>query len=191
MRLLRTHYPHLAFVIVCGVGLFLLAVGGSSTASAPTIRLVAPEGPQPAIGTIDVAVQVVGAVDLGAWEFDLGFDPALLRVAGMTIAPTFGVEEGCNPDNQRCVVSLGPITDVANTASVGAFSYGGADGLTGDGVLATLHLRPTGASGTAVLTLKSGLLANRQASPVTPILQGTTLALRGGWRAVFLPVVRR
>lgn len=107
----------LAAAYQCGHG--GLAFGAARlNASTPQIRLELPTEPQPASGTIDLPIRIAGAVNLGAWEFDLVYDPALLSVQGLTINPTFGAEFDCNVQSQRCTISLGPILDTPGTANM-------------------------------------------------------------------------
>jgi hypothetical protein len=176
-----------------------VAVGGLTlgvarlNASTPQIHLQLPTEPAPASNSVDVPIRISGAVNLGAWEFDLVYDPAFLTVQGMTINPAFGTEFDCNTQSQRCAVSLGPVMDKPGTANIGAISYGQTGGLNGEGTLAVLHLIPTGQIGSTVLSLHNALVTSINAQPTIPTAQGGTLILReaAGEIRLFLPSVTK
>lgn len=172
---------------LCCLG--LLALGAVPLAAAtPTLALVTPAGAVPARGQIDIPVRATNLSDLGAWEFDLSYDPALLEVAGMTIQPFFGAELSCRQATQRCAVSLGPVAGAPGSAGFGAVSYGPARGAGGAGVIAVIHLRPTGRGGSTTLRLTAAQITDTAARPVAIPDSSATLTLRG---SVFLPAVTR
>ncbi|HEY0603563.1 MAG TPA: hypothetical protein VGD58_11665, partial [Herpetosiphonaceae bacterium] len=126
--------------------------------ASPTIQLTAPTTSQLPTVPLDVEVRVTGAINLAGFEFDLGYNAALVQVTGMTLAPFIGTTTSCDATTTRCAIALGPRTSAQGT-SVGAYSYGTGVGTTGDGVLAILHLQPAGVSGTTVLHLSNALIA--------------------------------
>lgn len=176
---------------------FGIAIAGLVTgaidinASVPKIWLELPAAPQPALGRIDIPIRIEDAANLGAWEFDLLYNPTFLSVETMTINPAFGVEFDCNAQSQRCAVSLGPIADGSGTANLGAVSYGKTGGMSGDGLLAVLHLIPTGKIGVTSLTLTNALVTDSNAQATTPTVEGGNLTLVGSENQLFLPSVTR
>ncbi len=169
-----------------------LIVGGTHlNASTPRISLILPAPPQAAAGTIDALVAIDEAANLGAWEFDLGYDPAFLTVQGMTINPAFGAEFDCNAQSQRCAIALGPIADEPGTAHVGAITYGKAAGLSGSGNLAVIHLAPTGRAGQTSLTVSGALVTDVSAQATTPVVAGGSLTFIESGHRIFLPNVTR
>ncbi|MEZ4635350.1 MAG: cohesin domain-containing protein [Caldilineaceae bacterium] len=103
----------LSLLLLLGVAVAGLTVGATRLrAATPAITLVLPAAEIPPIGdTIDVLINITDAANLGAWQFDLSYDPTLVTVTGMTINPAFAAEDDCNAQTQRCAVVLGPIVD--------------------------------------------------------------------------------
>lgn len=165
-----------------------------TSANAPTLHLMAPDGPQSAIAPLDVQVQITGAANLGAWEFDLQYDPALVTITGISVNDFFARSVNCDPVTARCAVLLGPIAE-NGIFSAGAVSYGAAAGSNGDGVIATLHLQPTGVAGITQLQFASALLTDPAANPITPATVGAMLEFAppafSAPNVVFLPLVDR
>jgi hypothetical protein len=153
-------------------------LGYSSLASAtsPTLVLTVPSTPQSPDHIIDVQVSISGGSNLAAFEFALEYDRSLVHVTGMTPGNFLGTSASCVPNTTRCTVVLGPIDQNGRT-SVGAYSYGTGPGATGDGVLAVLHLQPTGATGSALLHIVDALVVDVGATPLTPATQDATLVL--------------
>jgi hypothetical protein len=170
----------------------LIAGVARLNAATPLIVLVTPEDPQPVGATFDVLIGIESIDNLGAWEFDLGYDPAMLTVTGMTLNPAFGVEDNCNAQTQRCALALGPIVDRAGTANLGAVTYGNAAGLSGKGVVAVIHLTATGQPGETTLTLSNALVADVNAQATTPTVHGGgVITIREAAHRLFLPSVTR
>lgn len=173
-----------------------LAVGGLGfgvarlNAATPALFLQLPTEALPATGTVDVSIHIVNAANLGAWEFDLHYDPAFLTVQGMTLDPALGVEFSCDAKGQRCALALGPITEQQGIANVGAVTYGQTGGLSGDSILAVLHLAPTGQGGATTLSLANALVADANARPTVPTVQGGVLTLQSD-TDLFLPSVTK
>ena len=82
-------------------------------------------------------------------------------------------------------VLLGPALGTGRVR-FGAATFGGAAGASGEGVVAVLHLQPTGAVGTTTLMIENAVLADVHAAPTVPETEGATLILR---HAVYLPVL--
>jgi hypothetical protein len=181
--------------LVLGVAMVGLAGSLSTTATTPTLYLVAPSKPHPITQVVTVEVRAANVSNLGAWEFDLRYDTAFLTLVDMRIAPGFGAEEKCTPQKQRCAIALGPILEQAGRAEVGAITYGQPAGLTGEATIALLHLRPAGRIGQTGLSLENALLADINAKPSTPAVRGATLTLAaasfGTDQRIYLPSVQK
>lgn len=160
-------------------------------AATPAIVLAVPAELPPAGETINVLINIVDAANLGAWQFDLSYDPTLVTVTGMTIDPAFAAEDDCNAQTGRCAVALGPIVDSPGTASFGVVTYGKAAGLNGYGQLAVIHLKATGKAGETALTLSNALVTDVNAQATTPMVIGGTLVLSAPVNRLFLPNVTR
>lgn len=78
------------------IRLALIAIAAVASAAAATISL-APASPSIQAGqTINLNINIAGASDLSAWQFDIGFDPTVLQAVSTTegtflssIGPTF------------------------------------------------------------------------------------------------------
>jgi hypothetical protein len=87
-------------------------------------------------GPFVVEVMVDNANDLGAFEFDLVYDPAIIHVDDVDLGDFLG-------STGRSVSEVGPnIDNVTGRTSYGAFSFGGGPGPSGSGVLAIVTLSP-------------------------------------------------
>jgi hypothetical protein len=156
-------------------------------AATPLLALVPRRNPNPPYGVIDVDIGVSGALDLGAFQMDVAFDTAFVQVEGVSVAPFLGETAGCDPHLARCAILLGPALSPGRVR-FGAATFGAAAGASGDGVVAVLHLQPSGAVGTTTLTIENAVLGDVDAVPTVPETQGATLILR---HAVYLPLLLR
>lgn len=110
--------------------------------------------------TIDVAVRDVS--DLGAYEFRMRFDPAVVRV---TNAEDGGFLEGS-------LVIVGPdIDNQSGTLDFGALAVGAAQGAAGSGTLATLTLEAVG-EGVIPLSVQDVLLVSNAGEELSVTLEG-------------------
>lgn len=182
-RLLST----LLLLFVAGAG--LVTGVARLNAAAPRIVLILPAAPDP--DAINVLINISDAANLGAWEFDLGYDPTFVTVTGITVDPAFAVEDNCNAQTQRCAIVLGPIVDNPGTANLGAVTYGKAAGLNGSATLAIIHLKSTGKIGETPLTLTNALVTDVNAQATTPTVQGGALVLSEPANRIYLPSVNR
>jgi hypothetical protein len=114
--------------------------------------------------TFKVSVVISDAVNLGAFQFTMGYDPEVVRVDG--------VELGSFPSSSgRNASPLGPkIDNEAGSMSFGSYSFGTAPGAEGAGALAKLTLAAQG-TGEAILDLKDvqilGPLGQTQPATIT------------------------
>lgn len=159
----------------------------TASAATPGLALVPRRNPNPVSGIIDLDVEVRGVVDLGAFQMDVTYDPAFVTAEAMSVAPFLGQVQGCDPNLTRCAIPVGPAHGPGRVR-FGSATYGAPAGASGDGVVAVLHLRPTGAVGTTALTVEGAVLADVLAVPTVPDAQGATLIL---WHGVYLPLVLR
>jgi hypothetical protein len=143
-----------------------------------TLTLDGPEQvPATALG-IDVTLTVSDAVALAAFEADLGYDPALVAVSGITADGFLGdTSQGCDPAETRCEAALGPLAQGADVSAIGGYAFGTGTAHDGNGTLAVVHLTPTGATGVLTLTLTNPLAADADATPITPTVQGTVIRI--------------
>lgn len=151
----------------------------------PILALIPQRNPNPPYGTVDVDVEVGGVSDLGAFQIDVVFDSAFVQVEGVSVAPFLGQVTDCDPGMARCAVPLGPALG-AGRVRFGAATFGAAAGASGEGVVAVVHLRPTGAAGTTMLTIENAVLTDIHAAPTVPQTQDATLIF---WHGVYLPVL--
>ncbi len=108
---------------------------------------------------LTLTVQVQAAESLGGWELQLAFDPAYLELEAVTPG-VFLASTG------RTAGALGPASaGDAGQWMAGGYSYGSDAGVTGDGALAYLRLRPL-AEGLVSLTLGQLQLATVQGTNV-------------------------
>ncbi len=122
-----------------------------ATAYQTNVNVIAPEK---AVDDFSVTIGIENVADLNSGQFDLNFDPAVVRVTGIndgTIAKT-----------------TIPIDDWAlvrkNTIRV-LFSLPDVDGMSGSGTLATIHFT-TIVPGDCVIDVSDGLLVNTMAQEI-------------------------
>jgi len=134
----------------------------NASAVPPTLRL------EPATQTVQpgavftTTVQIDGAVDLGAFEFTLGFNPGALQVQQVTLG-SFLASTG------RSVGALGPtINNQAGTVAFGAFSFGTPAGPNGSGTLAVITWNATN-SGSSPLTFSGVQLTDSLGQAQVPV----------------------
>jgi len=117
-----------------------------------------------------VHVMVEGAMDLGAFQFDMAYDPAVVTVTGVALGPFLG-------STGRTAQSLG--SDIDNTVgsiTFAAFSFGGKAGPQGMGVLAIVTLTAVG-PGTSALNLQGVVVTDALANALPTSVQGGTVAV--------------
>jgi hypothetical protein len=108
----------------------------------------------------DVVVEDVSL--LGAFQFDLVYDPAIVRVDDVDLGPFLG-STGCS------VMEVGPIIDnVVGRVTYGGTIMGVCAGPSGDGVLATVTFHPE-VAGESDLILENEQLMNTD-NPPAPIM---------------------
>lgn len=149
--------------------------GGEFTPAPPhpcTLALVAQQDPtvriEPAQSTVavgqsfSVSVMIDDASDLGAFQFDLRYTAAVVRVDDVTRGAFLG-------STGRSVATVGPTIDnQAGKVTFGAFSFGEQTGPSGTGVLAVVSLTVQG-QGESLLDLRNVLVLDTggNSQPVT------------------------
>jgi len=139
----------------------LLAAGGRSGDRANAAIGVMSVNPpsQTVVSTatsVDVSVRLTGGAGIGAWEFGLEYDPAVLELTALT-AGSFLSDQGIN---QQCFRKDYPTHDGLVAVQYGCGGFGQYDGASGDGTLATLTMKPK-TTGTVDLIFTKRELATR------------------------------
>ncbi len=125
--------------------------------------------------TFDVDVVIATVADLGAFEFELTFNPAVVTVTSVQLGPWLG-------SSGRPAYALGPhIENGAGRVAFGGYTLGAAPpGPDGGGVLATLtlHAEAPGASGLDfdhnLLTDHAALVLTTSTTPGQVVVQSAT-----------------
>jgi len=147
---------------------------------------------EPASSTLlpgtDLALQVVldNVVNLGGFQFTLGFDPAVLRIDGASLGSLL-------TGSGRSFTAIGPaIHNAAGTLTFGAYSIGAAPVLSGSGVLAILQLHAL-ATGSSNLAFSAVQLSRPVGVPqaVTSTDGSVTVTGSAQTRFVYLPIIVR
>ncbi|MBC7227755.1 MAG: PKD domain-containing protein [Thermoflexales bacterium] len=166
--------------------------GATGLRSEPTgIQQAASLWVQPPVRTVTaghvftVGIAITNAVDLGAFEFTLGYTPTVVEV----VTGTLGSFPGST--GRAFTVAGTVISPTAGTVTFGAYSLGATpEGPSGNGVLAVLTLRAL-AEGQSVLTFRSAQVSDRAGNPQTlATLSDGRVEVVPGWK-VYLPLVVR
>jgi hypothetical protein len=166
LRRNRVKFPKTSFV--AGVlPLCLLAVLAASPATAGTITV------QPVSQTItgsmsfSVDIAITGAADLYGYQFDIGFDPTVLSAVAVT-------EGSFLSSGGPTFFSPGDIDNVAGSISfILDALIGPLPGVSGDGILATVHFSSIG-NGTSPVTVFNVIALDSSLSgTVDQILNGS------------------
>ena len=118
-----------------GASMIAGSPGQSESALRPAVVRLEPLNSMVAPGKpFTVVVQLEGGMDLGGFQVALNFDPALLKVDGVTLSDFLG-------STKRDTVPLGPQVDnEAGRVTFGGFSFGNLPGPDGSGALAVVTL---------------------------------------------------
>lgn len=139
-------YQQIAQVINCG---------RAAVKVSPAIKRVPLSG-----GDFIIDVVAEDVTNLAAYQVELTYDPAIVRVMAVTPGPFLG-------STGRTVAPVGPTIDhQAGRVAFGAFTFGSQPGVNGTGVLATVTLEPQ-TRGTSQLTLKNLQLADPSSNRLT------------------------
>lgn len=177
-------------LVVCLLA--LLASGSAAGQAAPTapitLTVVGPAQPVPAGQTFLVTIRASQAMDLGAFEFGVSFNPAVLSTHPdwMALTGLLG-STGRTTGELRLGVTAAPGQPV-----FGAYSYGTAAGPAGAGDLATIQFYAV-AAGVSAVTLMQVQVTDTEANvtPVTVVAGSVRVTPSGAVRKLYLPVLMR
>lgn len=131
--------------LICGAALSSLCAWAVPASAAPIVSFVSPAAVSQ--GTNFAAnVTVTDATDLYAFQFDLGFDPSILKVLSVSEGPFLPAAGTTFLVTGLIDNALGSVTGLADSL-VGLIS-----GANGDGILFTVSFQAL-ATGTSALTL--------------------------------------
>ena len=117
--------------------------------------------------TFTVTVSVQEAQDLGAFQFDLGFDPSIVQVDDVALGSFLG-------STGRYTATIGPqIDNEAGLVRYSVFSYGSQPGPDGDGALAVITMTAQ-ALGTTALDLNNLYLSDTAGNAQTTTVEDGT-----------------
>jgi hypothetical protein len=172
-------------VVALGIGLGVAGVllGRPAAPLTPTTPLIRFDPAHVRVGTgetFTVSLQIDGPDDLGAYQVDLLYDPAVVQVVTVTLGPLLS-------STGRTAALLGPATRNPGQTTFAAYSYGHASGVSQSGTLAQVQLRAIRMGNTALRLDNIQLTdpqANLQAAQATAGQVEVTALY-----AVFLPIV--
>lgn len=184
--------------------LLLFSLLALTLAALAAVTAAAPAAPglsfSPASATINglpgavVELRLSDAQDVGAYEVDLSFDPAMVavdrveRVIGTAAQPTPGRDWSSLPLSDDPNVTYDE--RAPGLISFGAFSLGDTAGASGDVTLARLHLR--GAKvGTSALRIERALVTSTQAITDTPTASAGQVQVVAPVYRLYLPLLAR
>ena len=151
----------------------LITISASAVAPDPRVRIEPAHSAVSPGETFAIEVMIEGAKDLGAFQFELTYDPSIVRVQETALGDFL-------ESTGRSVVPLGPQVDnVAGKVAFGAISFGVGPGPDGRGTLAVVTLTARGEGGTA-LDLRDVQVLDTGGSPQPVTVEGARLTVRGG-----------
>ena len=144
--------------------------------------------------TATMDLRVTGAHDLGAYEIELAFDPAVVIVD--RVDRVVGTAEQTSPNREWVTLPDPSASDTGYTQLspgvivFGGYSYGANNppGLDGDVTLARLHLRGIG-DGSSALHLNRVEVPDTQAAVQSPTGSDASVSVSGILRHLFLPMI--
>ena len=159
--------------------------GGSApcyTLQNPTVRIEPAQSLVDVGKTFTVTVMIDNADDLGAFEFDLLFAPAVVTVNNVILGDFLG-------STGRTVIPPNPdIDNPTGRASFGAATFGSAPGPDGTGALATIAFTAQGL-GESLLDLENVIVLDTQAQHQTVTVEDGTVRVGSTVHSVYLPLV--
>ena len=130
----------------------LIALAASPVFATPIISVSPPASAVNVGDSVSVDIVISGAVDLYAFQFDVGFNPSVLSATSI-------VEGAFLPSGGTTIYLPGTISNVSGTISFTADSLETAiNGVTGAGQLATVTFQAIGAGSSPVNVLNVTLL---------------------------------
>ena len=137
--------------------------------------------------TGSVNVQVSNAQNLGAFEFIIAFDPAVVHASGVTLGPML------TGSGTYTAYLLDPLIDnTAGTVRFAAYTLGTGAGPNGSGVLATMQFQGMSA-GTSGLTFTKVRITDRSAviDAGAAATNGSVVVGSGSGPRMWLPTLRK
>ena len=165
------------------------ALYGRSAAQLPvTVRVLGPSAPVPTGQAFVVTVAIENVQNLGAFEFEYNFNPAVASatVENIQLSSLLG-STGRTTGSLRLASAPGQ----SGVPLFGAYSYGAASGPNGSGILATVTMNAV-AAGTSQLSL-SGLKVTTVTGAEMPVVSTSGSVLVGGSppKSIYMPLLRR
>jgi len=163
------------------------AQGHAAAPSAVLLRVVGPASPVRVGDQFAVTIQVEGAANLGAFEFEFGSNPVIASttVADIRLGSILG-STGRTTGELRLASS--PTTP--GRPLYGAYSYGAQAGPSGNGQLATITMLATG-PGTSSLDLGQLKVTDVSGVEVSATSISGAVEVQGSTRPLYLPLIRR
>jgi hypothetical protein len=151
----------LAFPLACALLMFATVTAQAAIISVDTV----PGGPVDAMATVDqgdsfdLDIVIEDVMDLAGFQFDLGFDGAVLTATAITSGGVF------DPFTFNVAETIG-----ANSISFAEISLLGGVDFVGPTVLATISFDAV-AAGTSALVFSNVLLSDSGAGSITPVTE--------------------
>ena len=193
MDIRRFHLAKPVRILLLGLLAGVIATTAASMAQSPTTTTVRVQGPATAVPvgqSFTVNIYSDDAVDLGSFEFQYLFDPAIVSatVEDIHLAGFLG-STGRNTGELRLPAAQG-----SAAGWYGAYSYGGASGPAGSGLLATVAMTAQ-AAGSSTLATVSTQVTDIDGNPLAVATQSDTVRVTDGPPAdqypIFLPMLLR
>jgi len=162
---------------------------GRSAAQLPvTVRVLGPSAPVPTGQAFIVTVAIENAQNLGAFEFEYNFNPAVASatVDNIQLSSLLG-STGRTTGSLRLASAPGQ----SGVPLFGAYSYGTASGPNGSGILATVTMNAV-AAGTSELSLSGLKVTDVTGEEMTVVSTSGSVTVGGSLpRSIYMPLLRR
>jgi hypothetical protein len=124
-------------------------------------------------GTFELEVYLENVTNLGGLQFDMTFDPSVVRMEGITL-------DSFLLGGARTFTGLPPsIDNTAGSATFGAYSTGAAAGPSGSGPIARVTFSPV-AVGSTALTFQNAQFSDPNATPINVTTRDGSVTVTGG-----------
>jgi hypothetical protein len=184
---------YLALVCCMAALLALCALFNKSlqpaSASTPSLELFVPNPVYAHHNPFQVYVRAVNPGSLSAFEFTLQLDQTLATVSAVQPMLLLGVSDQCIPASLTCAVALGP-KEKTDGAHLAIYTFGVANPVTSDGLIAIITLQPKGKDGRVTLHITNPLITNAAGQAVIPLTADAVFDLAEKI-PTFLPMVRK
>jgi len=176
-----------ALVTVFGFLAMPATQGLAAAPAAVLVRVVGPASPVRIGDQFAVTIQVEGAANLGAFEFEFGANPVIASttVADIHLGSVLG-STGRTTGELRLASS----PSAPGRPLYAAYSYGAPAGPSGNGQLATITMLATG-PGTSSLDLRQLKVTDVSGVEVTATSISGAVQVQGSTRPLYLPLIRR